>query len=486
MEQVLDEKIRFLLGNVPVEVADADPTTTVLEWLRGPGGRCGTKEGCAEGDCGACTVVLAEPDGQGGLAYRSVNSCIQFIGTLDGVQLLTVEDLRQDGALHPVQKAMVDTHSSQCGFCTPGFVMSLFELYRSYDGPLPPSRETLDRALGGNLCRCTGYRPILEAGARMFDAPRPDSFDAGQAATLAALAKFARATGLVYQDRFFAPRCLAELGVVLAQHPDARILSGGTDLGLEVTKAHRTLDKLVYLGRVAELLVVEKSATQLALGAGVTWGAAVGALVETWPALDEMLARFAGPPIRNAGTIGGNIANASPVGDGPPMFLALDAELDLFGPQGMRRLKLADFFSGYRQTALKPGEIVARIRVPLPTPHAKFAAYKVSKRFDDDISAVCAVFSIDLDGEKIVAARAAFGGMAAIPKRAAACEAALLGQVWSRDTALAAGAALGTDFAPIDDMRASAAYRLKVAGNLVLRFWLETETGTKVRAVSYA
>ena len=482
----MDQTIRFLLGSTPVEIADVDPTATVLEWLRGAGGRCGTKEGCAEGDCGACTVVLAEPDAQGGLAYRSVNSCIQFVGTLDGAQLLTVEDLRNDGALHPVQQAMVEAHGSQCGFCTPGFVMSLFALYRLYDGPLPPSRETLDRALGGNLCRCTGYRPILEAGARMFETPRPDDFDAAQAATLAALAKLQRKTGLSYQDRFFAPRSLAELAKILAQHPDARILAGGTDLGLEVTKAHRRLDKLVYLGRVGELLAVEKTATHLVLGAAVTWSTAVGAIVETWPALDEMFARFAGPPIRNAGTIGGNIANASPVGDGPPVFLALDAELDLFGPEGMRRMKLAEFFLDYRRTALKPGEIVASVRLPLPKPSQKLAAYKVSKRLDDDISAVCAVFALEIADGKIVEARAAFGGMAAIPKRAAACEAALRGQSWSRETALAAGAALGGDFAPIGDMRASATYRTKVAANLVLRFWLESANDTKTRAVSYA
>jgi len=486
MERALDAKIRFLLGHQPVEIADVDPTATVLEWLRGPAGRCGTKEGCAEGDCGACTVVLAEPDAQGGLAYRSVNSCIQFVGTLDGTQLLTVEDLRADGALHPVQRAMVDAHGSQCGFCTPGFVMSLFALYRQYGGPLPPSRETLDRALGGNLCRCTGYRPILEASARMFDTPRPDIFDDREAATLAALAKLARATGLAYQNRFFAPRSLAELSDILARHPGARILAGGTDLGLEATKAHRTLDTLVYLGRVGELGTIERTATHLVLGAAATWSAAIGAIVATWPALDEMFARFAGPPIRNAGTVGGNIANASPVGDGPPVFLALDAELELFGPQGTRRTNLSDFFLDYRKTALKPGEIVARVRLPLPKPTQTLAAYKVSKRLDDDISAVCAAFALEVADGKIVAARAAFGGMAAIPKRAAACEAALLGQSWSRETALAAGAALGGDFAPIGDMRASAAYRRKVAENLVLRFWLESETDTRVRAVSYA
>jgi len=482
----LSDTIRFLLGDQPVEIADCDPNLTVLEWLRGPGGRCGTKEGCAEGDCGACTVVLAEPDPAGGLAYRSVNSCIQFVGTLDGTQLLTVEDLKQGSTLHPVQQAMVEAHASQCGFCTPGFVMSLFKLYRDYEGPLPPSRETLDRALGGNLCRCTGYRSILEAAVRMFQGPRPDAFDAKRDATMAALAKLVRTSGLAYRDRFFAPTTIAELQALLGKYPAARILSGGTDLGLEVTKAHRSLETIIYLGRVAELASIARSDSHLTVGAAATWTKAAQALVAIWPGLDEILARFAGPPIRNAGTVGGNIANASPIGDGPPIFLALDAEIELLGPAGTRRLKLADFFLDYRKTARAPGEIVARLHVPLPKSGALFAAYKVSKRLDDDISAVCGVFALEIAGGKIVQARAAFGGMAAIPKRAASCEAALLGQVWSLETAKAAGAALAKDFAPIDDMRASAAYRLKVAGNLVQRFWFETATQTDVRAVHYA
>ncbi len=482
----MGEPIRFLLGDVPTEISGVDPTTTVLEWLRGAGGRCGTKEGCAEGDCGACTVVLAEPDAAGGLATRSVNSCIQFVGALDGAQLLTVEDLKRDGRLHPVQQAMLDAHGSQCGFCTPGFVMSLFQLYRTYDGPQPPSRETLDRALGGNLCRCTGYRPILDAAVAMFASPRPDAFDRDAAATAKALAALKRQTGLAYEDRFFAPRSLAELAAVLKAHPDARILSGGTDLGLEVTKAHLYPDKLVHLAHVAELRRIATTATHLELGAAVTWSEAAPALVAAYPALEELFARFAGPPVRNAGTVGGNVANASPIGDSPPVFLALDAEFDLFGPAGTRTLKSAAFFLDYRKTALAPGEIVAKIRIPLPAPGLKLAAYKVSKRFDDDISAVCGVFALRLDGGKVASARVAFGGMAAIPKRAAACEAALVGKVWTLAAAEAAGAALAADFAPIGDMRASAAYRAKVAANLLTRFWHESAgSGVAVRAVRY-
>jgi xanthine dehydrogenase small subunit len=478
----LSDPIRFLLGRKPVEVTGADPTTTVLEWLRGPARRMGTKEGCAEGDCGACTVVIVEADG----TSRSVNSCIQFLPTLDGKQLLTVEDLQaEDGALHPVQKAMVEAHASQCGFCTPGFVMSLYQLYRTYDGPKPPDRETLDRALGGNLCRCTGYRPILEAGARMFDTPAaPDARDADLPAKLGA---FARDMGLDYRANgklFLAPRTLDELAQALADRPSARILAGGTDLGLEVTKAHRDIPALIHLGEVAELKRVVRTATHLEIGGAVTWSRAFGPLVETWPALDELLARFAGPPIRNAGTVGGNIANASPIGDSPPVFLALDAQFELFGPGGARWLKAAEFFLDYRRTALAPGEIVARVCIPLPRPETRFAAYKVSKRFDDDISAVCGVFALDLDGDVVKAARLAYGGMAAIPARASNAEAVLIGEAWTLDAARRAGEALAKDFSPLTDMRASAAYRAKVAANLLIRFHHES-TGVPTRVIRY-
>jgi xanthine dehydrogenase small subunit len=480
----LSDPIRFLLGRTPVEIADADPTTTVLEWLRGDARRRGTKEGCAEGDCGACTVVLVEADG----SARAVNSCIQFLPTLDGKQLLTVEDLKaEDGALHPVQKAMVEAHASQCGFCTPGFVMSLYQLHRDYDGPLPPSRETLDRALGGNLCRCTGYRPILEAGVKMFDTPAsPDPRDSDLPVRLAALA---RDTGLAYRAQgkaFYAPRSLDELAQTLADRPSARILAGGTDLGLDVTKAHREIPTLIHLGEVAELKRILRTATHLEIGAAVTWTRAFGPLTEAWPGLDELLARFAGPPIRNAGTVGGNIANASPIGDSPPVFLALDAEIELFGPGGARWLKIAEFFRDYRRTALAPGEIVARVRIPLPRPETLFAAYKVSKRFDDDISAVCGVFALDVEGGMVAAARLAYGGMAAIPKRAAQAEAALIGKPWTLEAAKAAETALAADFAPLSDMRASAAYRAKIAANLLLRFHHESaKTGIATRVIAY-
>jgi xanthine dehydrogenase small subunit len=478
------EAIRFLLNGAPRAVSDVDPNTTVLEWLRGPERLCGTKEGCAEGDCGACTVVLAKPDGSGDLAYEPVNSCIQLLPTLDGKHLITVEGLKAaDGALHPVQQAMVEAHGSQCGFCTPGFVMSLFALRHRAK---TPTREDALQALAGNLCRCTGYRPILDAAGAMGDAP--DRFDAATPATVAALTAMHRSRGLSYfagRHAFFAPRSLVELADVLRSYPDATLLAGGTDLGLAITKQHRRFACIVFLGEVAELRRIDRNPTHLEIGAGASWSACADALAALHPALAEFLLRFASVQIRNAATVGGNIANASPIGDGPPPLMALGARLVLAGPQGVREIALEDFFQAYRRTDLRKGEIVASIRVPIPDPALKFAVWKVSKRFDQDISAVCGAFALRFVDGHVAGARLAFGGMAAVPARARQAEAALVGQPWSLATAQAAAAALARDFTPIGDARASQDYRARIARNLLLRFYHES-TGaapeTRVRA----
>lgn len=461
--------IRVVLGGETRAIADVDPTTTVLEWLRAQG-RCGTKEGCAEGDCGACTVVLAEA-GADGLNYRAINSCIQFVPTLDGKALITVEDLAHGATLHPVQRAIVDCHGSQCGFCTPGFVMALFALGRNQ---LHADRATVERALAGNLCRCTGYRPILDAAARMHDRAG-DPFDA-RAGGLQAKLERIKPGDLAYEatgKKFWAPTTKAALFKILADHPDAQILAGGTDFGLWVTKQHREFAKIVYLGRVRDLHDVRSEPAGVTIGGAATWSAAFAALAALHPDLDPYLARFASTQIRNAGTVGGNIANASPIGDGPPVLIALGASVTLEGAGGARTMPLDQFFLDYRKTALKPGEIVAAIHIPRPATDARFAAYKLSKRFDQDISTVAAGFMVTIAGGMVRTARLAFGGMAAVPKRATKAEAAMVGRPWTLATIQAAMTAIDADFTPMTDMRGSAAYRKLAARNLLLRFYRE-------------
>ncbi|MBM3524494.1 MAG: xanthine dehydrogenase small subunit, partial [Alphaproteobacteria bacterium] len=389
--------IHFLLDGRLRAIDDVDPNTTVLEWLRGEERRCGTKEGCAEGDCGACTVVVAEPDTAGALRYRAVNACIQPLGTLDGRQLITIESLRgPDGALHPVQQAMVEAHGSQCGFCTPGFVMSLFALRHDAEAT---GHEAALRAIAGNLCRCTGYRPILAAAERMRAiAPARDRFDEDAATTASRLARPPDAMRGSAASGWHAPVSLAEFDRVIASHPAAVLVAGASDLGLEITKQHKRYDDLVFVGAIAELRGIRRDATHLDLGAAVTWAEAHSPLVELWPGLDALIERFAGLQIRNVATLGGNIANASPIGDGSPAFLALDAELVLWRAGTRRRMPLAEFFLAYRRTALQSGEVIERIRLPLPSPRTRYAAWKIAKRHDSDISAVCGCFRVELDG----------------------------------------------------------------------------------------
>ncbi len=464
------EPIRFVHRGRVREIRGVDPNTTVLNWLRA-GGLTGTKEGCAEGDCGACTVVVGEAAG-GRLCYRAVNACIQFVPALDGKALVTVEDLAgAGGALHPVQRAMVEQHASQCGFCTPGFVMSVFALYHA---PGRPDRARINDAIAGNLCRCTGYRPIVDAALAACAGARNDEFLRAEAGTLALLGSIRRERGLVYEAagrRFYAPVSEDELAAVLLRAPAARILAGGTDLALEVTKQHRDLDTLIHVGGVRGLADVAESAAHLEIGAAAPYGDAMAAIAAAYPEFGEVLRRLGSEQIRNVATMGGNIANASPIGDTPPLLLALGASVVLRKGAARRELALDDFFLAYRKTALAPGEFIARIRIPKSRAGLRFAAYKVSKRFDQDISAVCGAFAIETAGGTVRVARVAFGGMAATPKRAAGCEAALVGRPWSEATVAAAAAALERDFAPISDMRASARYRTAAARNLLWRFF---------------
>ncbi|ODV11221.1 MAG: xanthine dehydrogenase small subunit [Rubrivivax sp. SCN 70-15] len=463
--------IRFFHRGEIVEVADAPPTRTLLEWLREDRRCTGTKEGCAEGDCGACTVVVGELGADGALALEPVNACIRFLPTLDGKAVFTVEDLKQGDALHPVQQAMVDCHGSQCGFCTPGFVMSLWAGYeRHRSAGTRPTRQQLADDLSGNLCRCTGYRPILDAGERMFELPAQPL---DPAPIVAALRSMQSDPPLQLARGFHAPRTLAGLAALREARPDARLLAGATDLGLWVTKQLRELGELIYLGEVAELRRIECVDGALQIGAGASLESAWKALVGQWPALRDLWLRFASPPIRNAGTMGGNVANGSPIGDSAPVLIALDAQILLRRGEWLRSMALADFYVDYMKNRLERGEFVQGLRVPL-NPAAQVRAYKISKRFDSDISAVCAGLAIELDGGLLSSARFAFGGMAATVRRASAAEAAVVGRPWNEASARAAAAALAQDFEPLSDMRASAGYRLRVAGNLLQRLWLET------------
>ncbi|MET0279606.1 MAG: xanthine dehydrogenase small subunit [Steroidobacteraceae bacterium] len=487
--------VSFLLDDAVVRLPAPPPTTTVLAYLREQRGLCGSKEGCAEGDCGACTVVLGELNPAGtAIEYRAINSCIRFLPTLDGKQLLTVESLQDPhtGAAHPVQQAMVECHASQCGFCTPGFVMSLFALYQSGGAT---SRDAVTDALAGNLCRCTGYRPIVDAGLRMGELPQPRHLGHGAAddpqlrASLQRLQRPPVQGGLRYSG-FHAPRSVDELAAAFAANPQALLLAGGTDIGLWVTKQMRELPLLIHIGEVQELQQIRRDAGRLWFGAAVTLDRAWPVLLESFPALHEQAQRFASPPIRNSATLCGNLANGSPIGDSLPVMLALDAALELRNGAATRRLPLHEFYLGYQRKALAPGEFVAGVELPASFAGSRIASYKIAKRHDQDISALSATFRIELDADQRVReVRLAYGGLAATAKRAAAAEAALLGAIWNQATVELAKAALAQDFTPLSDMRASSAYRLQVAGNLLQRFYLEglpPRAGSPVRLPAQA
>jgi xanthine dehydrogenase small subunit len=464
-------EIRFLLNGAPRRLVDVAPMTTVLDYLRGIERACGTKEGCAEGDCGACAVVVGEP-AEAGIRWRAVNACIAFLPQIDGQIVLTVEGLAERGALHPVQTAMVDNDASQCGFCTPGFVMALFAFQH---GGEAAEDAAIHEALAGNLCRCTGYRPIV-AAARTI-AGTSDRFDTAAPALLDALAPLRRAEEITLEgegESFFAPNSLDRLLDLRARHRRAHLLAGGTDLALIVTKEYRSLGSVILVTRVPELRAIGIEADAVTFGAAVTYTDALPAIERHWPSLAQLVKRIGSRQIRNLGTIGGNIANASPIGDMPPALIALGAAIRLRSRSGRRELPLEDFFLDYRKTALATDEIVEAVRIPLPREGQHFRTYKIAKRWDQDISAVCGAYNITLEGGRIDAARIAYGGMAATPRRAPQAERALIGRRWSEETVELAAAARAQDFPPNDDWRASAAYRTQIAGNLLRRFRLET------------
>ncbi|MEN5301444.1 xanthine dehydrogenase small subunit [Pseudomonas sp. TWI628] len=472
--------IQFLVNQELRSEHALDPNMTVLQYLREHLGKPGTKEGCASGDCGACTVVVGElvqdDQGEDSLRYRSLNACLTFVSSLHGKQLISVEGLKHNGQLHSVQQAMADCHGSQCGFCTPGFVMSLFALQKNSQGA---DLHQAQEALAGNLCRCTGYRPILDAAEQSCRQPCRDQFDAQQGQTIARLKAIAPTqTGELNSGdkRCLVPLTVADLADLYSSHPEARLLAGGTDLALEVTQFHKTLPVMIYVGHVAELKRIDKTASHLEIGAATSLTDCYGALNEEYPDFGDLLHRFASLQIRNQGTLGGNIGNASPIGDSPPLLIALDAQVVLRQGERQRVMPLEDYFIDYRITARQDSEFIEKIVVPRASNDWAFRAYKVSKRLDDDISAVCGAFNLSIEDGVVSGVRIAFGGMAAIPKRARACEAALRGKPWNQASIERACQALAEDFTPLSDFRASKEYRLLTAQNLLRKYFIEQQT----------
>jgi xanthine dehydrogenase small subunit len=502
--------LRFFRRGEIVSLPAVDANRTLLEVLREDLHSCGTKEGCGEGDCGACTVVVAEADGAG-LKYSAINSCIRLAHSIDGMALWTVEDLGNiaptlgtgvsslppEGAvpclgrpgaaaalatLHPVQQAMVDCHGSQCGFCTPGFVMSLFGQYQSKTCKGQAiSRADAQGALSGNLCRCTGYRPILDAAEAMQALPIARVDESELLSNLKLLTHIPR--GLEADSSYMLPRNLVGLLANRARHPEAQLVAGCTDVGLWVTKMHMQFAKVLDVTQVAELRRVEQYPHHIAIGAAVTLTDAFAALVADRPQLAEFAHRFAGLPVRNSGTLGGNVANGSPIGDSMPLLIALGANVVLMRQSGKkiahRELPLEDLYTGYRKNVMAPDEVLAWIKVPKATPAETSRVYKISKRFEDDISAVCLAINLHIANGKVHSASIGAGGVAATPVRARKTEAALIGQPWTPATVQHAMQTLRAEFAPISDMRASAAYRSTVLGNLLQRFWLESQGTTQ-------
>ena len=508
-KQIPIKRIRFIRRGEVETIDNVPPSRTLLELLREDLACTGTKEGCGEGDCGACTVVLGDAD-NGTIRLRAVNSCIRLAHSIDGMALWTVEDIALSGGeLHPAQQAMLENHASQCGFCTPGFVMSLFGMYHNH----VCKGKTITRAsaqedLSGNLCRCTGYRPILEAAQTMKTHPQASLDEAGLLQKMELLARDSTAAEADSADSadsaYHAPRTLNALLKIRAAQPGRQIVAGCTDVGLWVTKQHMQFEKVLDVTRVHELRRIEHFADHIAIGAAVTLADAFAEMVKDRPQLHNFAARFAGLPVRNAGTLGGNVANGSPIGDAMPLLIALGAHIVLMSLRGHREMPLEQFYTGYRKNVMAPDEVLAWIKVPKALNHPIgfisgshagqgpgwdcaewLQVYKISKRFDDDISAVCLAINLHIDQGTVVTASIGAGGVAATPVRAIKTEQSLAGQPWTAATVQHATAVLRSEFSPISDMRASSAYRVQVLGNLLQRYWLESQGLQQINLQSF-
>ena len=475
---MVSDTIKFLFNNKIFKIKNPDPNKTILNYIRNDLKMTGTKEGCAEGGCGACTIVLGELN-KNKIVYKAINACISFLPILNGKQLILIEDLSNGKSLHPVQEAMIKFHGSQCGFCTPGFTMSLFSMYKNNR---LINNEIVEEALSGNLCRCTGYRPIIDAAKSLNNKNDHDQFKKEQNKTIKLL-KNIKSTDIEINNKgkkFFAPKTISNLKKLLNKYPDAKILSGGTDLSLEVTKFRKEIKTIISLNSIEKLNFIKKNRNLLEIGATTSLFEFQNAIKNYFLDFHDILKRYGSLQIRNVGTVAGNIATASPIGDTLPLLLTLDAKIVVQGKNQKKIYSLNEFFISYRKTKLKKSEFIYSIKIPIKKDNI-FKAYKISKRFDDDISSVCGSFSFLIKKNKITKAAIAYGGMSAIPKRASAIEKKLINSEFTENSFSNAINLINKDFSPLDDMRASSEYRLAVAKNLLLKAFYEIKNKQTIR-----